>query len=240
MQIIVTKNYDEMSQVAADIYKEHLVKQPETVLGLATGSTPLGMYERLVKYHQDGLDFSKVTSFNLDEYIGLAGHHPASYRYFMEEHLFGKVNIRPEQIFIPSGVADDPESECEAYEKRLQDAGGIDLQVLGIGVNGHIGFNEPGTPLNSTTHVVELTASTREANARFFESIEEVPTHAISMGIKSIMKARRIILLASGESKAEAVAQAVKGPITPDLPASVLQLHPNVQFVIDEAAGRLL
>ncbi len=240
MEIIVTKNYDEMSKVAADIFKEHLEKQPKTVLGLATGSTPIGMYEKLVEYHKAGLDFSQVTSFNLDEYIGLAGDHPASYRYFMEEQLFGLVNINPENIFIPNGAAEDPEAESQAYEERLKAAGGIDLQVLGIGTNGHIGFNEPGTPFNTTTHVVELTSSTREANARFFDSIDEVPTHAISMGIKSIMKARRIILLASGESKAEAIAQAVKGPITPDLPASVLQLHPNVQFIIDEAAGRLL
>ncbi|MGI6149044.1 MAG: glucosamine-6-phosphate deaminase [Firmicutes bacterium] len=240
MQVLVTKDYAAMSRAAADIFKEHLKNHPQTVLGLATGSTPLGMYEWLIKYHQDGLDFSQVTTFNLDEYIGLAGDHPASYRYFMEEHLFGHVNVPKERIFIPNGMAEDPEAECRAYDELIRKLGGIDLQVLGIGVNGHIGFNEPGTPFEATTHVAELTASTREANARFFASIDEVPTHAISMGIKSIMHARRIVLLANGEHKAEAVAAAVKGPVTPDLPASVLQLHPDVTFVVDEAAGRLL
>ncbi|HHT72348.1 MAG TPA: glucosamine-6-phosphate deaminase [Firmicutes bacterium] len=240
MEIIITKNYEEVSKKAADIYKEHMEKQPQTVLGFATGSTPLGMYEWLIKYHEAGLDFSKVTTFNLDEYIGLAGDHPASYRYFMEEHLFGKVNVPKGSIHVPNGMAENPDEECQAYEERIRKAGGIDLQVLGIGINGHIGFNEPGTPFNTLTHVAELTESTREANARFFSSMDEVPTHAISMGIKSIMHARRIILLANGEHKAEAVAAAVKGPITPELPASVLQLHPNVQFIIDEAAGRLL
>jgi len=198
MQVLVTKDYAAMSRAAADIFKEHLKNHPQTVLGLATGSTPLGMYEWLIKYHQDGLDFSQVTTFNLDEYIGLAGDHPASYRYFMEEHLFGHVNVPKERIFIPNGMAEDPEAECRAYDELIRKLGGIDLQVLGIGVNGHIGFNEPGTPFEATTHVAELTASTREANARFFASIDEVPTHAISMGIKSIMHARRSPIGRSG------------------------------------------
>lgn len=240
MEVIITKDYEEMSKKAADIYKEHIERQPKTVLGFATGSTPLGMYEWLIRYHREGLDFSQVTTFNLDEYIGLAGDHPASYRCFMEEKLFGHINVPKDRIYIPNGMAEDPEAECRAYEELIRKMGGIDLQVLGIGVNGHIGFNEPGTPFNTTTHVAELAPATREANSRFFSSMDEVPTHAISMGIKSIMHARRIILLANGEHKAEAVAAAVKGPITPDLPASVLQLHPNVQFIVDEAAGRLL
>jgi len=240
MKVIVVKDYDAMSKAAADIFKEQIEKQPRSVLGLATGSTPMGMYEWLIKYHQEGLDFSQVTTFNLDEYVGLAASHPASYRYFMEEKLFRHVNIPQEHINIPDGTAADLEAECRAYEEKIEKAGGIDLQVLGIGANGHIGFNEPGTPFEAITHVAELAPNTREANARFFNSTAEVPTHAFSMGIKTIMHARRIVLLANGGHKAEAVAAAVNGPVTPEVPASVLQLHPNVVFIVDEAAGRLL
>lgn len=240
MNIVIVENFDQMSEHAANMLRNQILTKPDSVLGLATGSTPLGVYRLLAEYHEMGLDFSEITTFNLDEYIGLAADHPASYRYYMEENLFSKVNAAKKNIHIPNGMAPDLEKECERYELRIQNAGGIDIQILGIGTNGHIGFNEPGTEFGTTTHVVDLTESTISDNARFFESRDDVPTQAISMGIKSIMKARNIVLMANGESKADAIVQAVKGPVTTDLPASVLQLHPSVTFVVDKAAASKL
>lgn len=198
------------------------------------------MYKLLVEYHKMGTDFSKVTTFNLDEYVGLRPDHPQSYRWYMEENFFSKVNIKKEQTFIPNGVAEDLEAECLRYEDLIKQAGGIDLQLLGIGSNGHIGFNEPGSEFGTITRVVDLAESTIKDNSRFFESIDEVPTQAISMGIKTIMQAKEIILMASGGSKADAIYAAVYGPVTTEVPASVLQLHPAATLVVDQAAASKL
>lgn len=240
MNILVVANFDSMSAEAAKIVYGQIMRKPNSVLGLATGSTPLGVYKLLVEYHNRGMDFSRVTTFNLDEYVGLGPDHPQSYRRYMHEHLFSKVNINPERTFIPNGLAEDLEAECRRYDELIRQAGGIDLQILGIGTNGHIGFNEPGTEFGSTTHVVDLAESTIRDNARFFESIDQVPTRAISMGIKSIMQAKEIILMASGGSKADAIYAAVHGPVTTAVPASVLQLHPSVTLVVDQAAASKL
>lgn len=237
MNVIVVNNFDRMSEEAAKLLVAQVRTKPGSVLGLATGSTPLGVYKLLAEYHQAGVDFSRVITFNLDEYIGLAPDHPQSYRYYMEENLFSKINIKQENTHVPSGIAPDLEAECRRYEEAIRQAGGIDLQLLGIGSNGHIGFNEPGTPFDSTTQIVDLTESTIRDNSRFFDSPDEVPTQAVSMGIKSIMQAKSIVLIASGGSKADAVCAAVHGPVTPEVPASVLQLHPSVTIVVDQAAG---
>ncbi|MFS8501779.1 MAG: glucosamine-6-phosphate deaminase, partial [Caldicoprobacter sp.] len=200
MKVIICKNYDEMSQTAAEIVAKQINSNPHTVLGLATGSTPVGMYKTLVKMYKEGkVDFSNVVTFNLDEYVGLDKDHPCSYHRFMDENLFNHINIKRENVHLPNGVAPSLEEECKAYEKMIAKAGGITLQVLGIGHNGHIGFNEPGTPFHSLTHVVELAQRTIEANSRFFNSPDEVPRKAISMGIKTIMQAQKILLLASGK-----------------------------------------
>jgi glucosamine-6-phosphate deaminase len=240
LQIKIAKDYAEMSRLAADMISRLIEDRPDAVLGLATGSTPVGLYEELVKRHKAGLDFSRVTTFNLDEYYGLHGEHPASYNYYMWEHLFGKINISKEKVNLPNGAAPDPEEECRRYEDKIAAAGGIDLQILGIGSNAHIGFNEPGTPFGSVTSLVKLAPATIQANARFFEREEDVPRKAFSMGIKSIMRCRSIVLLANGEGKADAVAAAVQGPVTEEVPASVLQLHPNCTFILDEAAAKKL
>jgi glucosamine-6-phosphate deaminase len=224
----------------AKIVQAQIAVKPDSVLGLATGSTPLGTYRKLVEMAKDGLDFSQVTTFNLDEYVGLAGDHPQSYRYYMEQNLFSGVNIPREKTFIPNGTAADLAAECAAYEEKIKGAGGIDLQLLGIGSNAHIGFNEPGSEFGSTTRLVDLAESTIEDNSRFFASREEVPTQAISMGIKSIMQAKQIVLMANGENKADAIWATVLGPVTSDVPASVLQLHPFVTLVLDEAAASKL
>jgi glucosamine-6-phosphate deaminase len=237
MNVIVVNNFNRMSEEAAKLLVAQVRTKPGSVLGLATGSTPLGVYKLLAEYHQAGVDFSRVITFNLDEYIGLAPDHPQSYRYYMEENLFSKINIKQENTHVPSGIAPDLEAECRRYEEAIRQAGGIDLQLLGIGSNGHIGFNEPGTPFDSTTQIVDLTESTIRDNSRFFDSPDEVPTQAVSMGIKSIMQAKSIVLIASGGSKADAVYAAVHGPVTPEVPASVLQLHPSVTIVVDQAAG---
>ncbi|MDI9484691.1 MAG: glucosamine-6-phosphate deaminase [Bacillota bacterium] len=237
MNVIVVNNFNRMSEEAAKLLVAQVRTKPGSVLGLATGSTPLGVYKLLAEYHQAGVDFSRVITFNLDEYIGLAPDHPQSYRYYMEENLFSKINIKQENTHVPSGIAPDLEAECRRYEEAIRQAGGIDLQLLGIGSNGHIGFNEPGTPFDSTTQIVDLTESTIRDNSRFFDSPDEVPTQAVSMGIKSIMQAKSIVLVASGGSKADAVCAAVHGPVTPEVPASVLQLHPSVTIVVDQAAG---
>lgn len=240
MKIIVVSDYERMSEEVAKIVQAQIAVKPDSVLGLATGSTPLGTYRKLVEMAKDGLDFSQVTTFNLDEYVGLAGNHPQSYRYYMEQNLFSGVNIPREKTFIPNGTAADLAAECAAYEEKIKGAGGIDLQLLGIGSNAHIGFNEPGSEFGSTTRLVDLAESTIEDNSRFFASREEVPTQAISMGIKSIMQAKQIVLMANGENKADAIWATVLGPVTSDVPASVLQLHPFVTLVLDEAAASKL
>lgn len=204
MKILVVKNYDEMSKVAAKELAEVISKKPESILGLATGGTPVGMYKELIDMHKnEELDFSKVTTVNLDEYVGLSGEHDQSYRYFMDSNLFNHVNIRKEYTYVPNGLAEDMRQECVNYDKRIEELGGIDVQVLGIGSNGHIGFNEPSDTLSLGTHVTELAESTVEANSRYFASKEEVPTKALTMGLGAIMKAKKILLMVSGESKAE-------------------------------------
>lgn len=240
MNVVVVTNFDSMSAEVAKTVFAQIVRKPDSVLGLATGSTPLGVYSLLAEYHARGTDFSRLTTFNLDEYVGLAPDHPQSYHWYMRENFFSKVNIKPDRIFIPNGMAEDLEAECLRYDELIKQAGGIDLQLLGIGSNGHIGFNEPGTEFGTTTHIVDLAESTIRDNARFFESIDQVPTRALSMGIKSIMQAKEVILMASGGSKADAVCAAVKGPVTTAVPASVLQLHPCVTFVVDQAAASRL
>lgn len=240
MNIVVVNNFDRMSEEVAKLMREQIIKKPSSVLGLATGSSPICVYRLLAEYHEKGIDFSALTTFNLDEYVGLDEEHPQSYRHYMDENLFSKVNIKPENTFIPNGVANDLDLEAKNYETLIRQAGGIDLQILGIGTNAHIGFNEPGTAFNAETQVVDLAESTINDNARFFESMDEVPTKAISMGIKTIMKAKNIILMATGGSKADAIHATIRGPITTDVPASVLQLHPSVTFVVDQAAASKL
>lgn len=240
INVIVVNNFDSMSEEVAKIVYAQIGRKADSVLGLATGGSPVGVYKLLAEYYARGADFSQITTFNLDEYVGLAGDHPQSYRYYMEEQLLSKVNIQKENFHIPNGIAADLQVECNRYEQLIRRAGGVDLQLLGIGTNAHIGFNEPGTPFGVTTQVVDLAESTIKDNSRFFAHIEEVPTQAISMGIKSIMQAKSIVLMANGGSKADAIFAAVRGPVTPDVPASVLQLHPSVTFVVDQAAGSKL
>ena len=239
MKILVVKNYDEMSKVAAKELAEIISKKPEATLGLATGGTPVGMYKELIDMHKNNsLDFSKVTTVNLDEYVGLSGEHDQSYRYFMDSNLFNHVNIRKEYTYVPSGLAEDMLKECVNYDKRIEELGGIDVQVLGIGSNGHIGFNEPSDTLSLGTHVTDLAESTIEANSRYFASKEEVPTKALTMGLGAIMKAKKILLMVSGESKAEIMDKVVNGKITTQVPASFLQMHKDVVLIIDEDAAR--
>ena len=237
MKIYVSEDYKDMSRKAANIVSAHVILNPACVLGLATGSTPIGMYKQLIDWYNKGdLDFSQVKSVNLDEYVGLAPTHDQSYRYFMQTNLFDHVNIDPANTNVPNGLASDPEAECERYNQVIRSMGGIDVQVLGMGHNGHIGFNEPGHAFELETHVVDLTERTIEANARFFASKDEVPKRAITMGIKSIMQARQILVVVSGEDKAEIVKKAFYGPVVPEVPASILQMHPNVVLCGDKAA----
>ena len=241
MLVLVTKDYDEMSKEAAKRVAAMVRKKPDCVLGLATGSTPIGLYKELVRMHkEEGLDFSKVTTFNLDEYVGLPPEHNQSYHYFMWENLFKHINIDPRNVYIPQGMAENVDEFCEWYENRIKEVGGIDLQILGIGSNGHIAFNEPGSSLGSRTRIKTLKESTRRDNARFFSSIDEVPKYAITMGIGTIMEAQEIILLASGKNKADALKKTVEGPITAMCPASVLQLHRKATIIADEEAASLL
>jgi len=242
MEVIVKENYEEMSKFAAQLIAEVVRKKPRAVLGLATGSTPIGTYKELIRMHkEEGLDFSQIVTFNLDEYVGLPPDHPQSYRYFMNEHLFNHINIRMENTHIPNGMAKDLKAECEKYEQMIKEAGGIDIQLLGIGANGHIAFNEPGSSLSSRTRIKTLTEKTRQDNARFFDNeINKVPKYAITMGIGTILEARKLILLASGENKADAIARAVEGPITAQCPASVIQFHRNVVVIMDKAAASKL
>ena len=237
MKIYVAEDYQSMSRKAANIVSAQVILNPASVLGLATGSTPVGMYKQLIDWYNKGdLDFDQVKSVNLDEYVGLAPDHPQSYRYFMQTNFFDHINIDPAATNVPQGLAADPAAECARYNQVIRGLGGIDIQVLGIGHNGHIGFNEPGEAFELETHVVDLQESTIAANARFFEKKEDVPSRAITMGIKSIMQARQILVVVSGEDKAAIVKTAFTGPVTPQVPASILQMHPNVVLVGDRAA----
>ncbi|MCK8817854.1 glucosamine-6-phosphate deaminase [Natroniella sulfidigena] len=241
MKIIKTKDYEMMSKKAAFIVASQIGLKKDSILGLATGGTPVGMYQELIRFYQEGMiDFENVTTFNLDEYYGLSGDDEQSYRYYMEENFFKDINLKPENIHIPDGMADDVSAECDRYNQLLEAEGGIDLQVLGIGRNGHIGFNEPDTEFKVGTHFVKLDDETIEANARFFDNPEDVPQTAISMGIKNIMQAKKVVLLANGLEKADAIKKTIEGSISPQVPASVLQLHPDVTFVLDEQAASKL
>ena len=235
MKFITTDTYEKLSRQAANIISAQVIIKPDCVLGLATGSSPLGIYRQLIDWHQKGdIDFSDVTSVNLDEYVGLAATHEQSYRYFMQTNFFDHINIRPENTFVPDGCAADFERECAGYDARIESLGGIDLQLLGIGPDGHIGFNEPGDCFVKNTHVVELHASTIEANARFFAHAGEVPRRAVTMGMISIMQAKKILLIANGPAKKEILTRAFNGPITPEIPASILQLHPDITVIYSE------
>lgn len=226
-----------MSRKAANLISAQIIMKPNCVLGLATGSTPVGTYRQLVEWYEKGdLDFSEVMTVNLDEYKGLTRENPQSYYYFMNENLFGKVNINKTRTFLPDGTEPDSKTACENYNEILRAVGDVDLQLLGLGHNGHIGFNEPGESFSTETHCIDLSEQTIKANARFFENLEEVPRQAYTMGVKTIMSARRILIIVSGEDKAEIVKRAFFGPITPQVPASILQLHRNVTLVADEAA----
>lgn len=237
MRIYVAQDYNSMSQQAAALLSAQVILHPSSVLGLATGSTPVGMYRELIDRCSKGeVDFSRVQTVNLDEYVGLPETHSQSYRYFMQSNLFNHINIDMEATNFPNGMADKLEAECQRYDDTIHHLGGIDFQVLGLGHNGHIGFNEPGEVFVFGTHVVTLQESTLSANARFFNSKEEVPRQAITMGIGSIMQARQILVVVSGSDKAEIVKAAFTGPVTPQVPASILQFHPNVLLVGDRAA----
>ena len=237
MRIYLSEDYKAMSRRAANIISAQVITKPDSVLGLATGGTPVGAYQQLVEWYKKGdLSFAEIKTVNLDEYLGLSPHHEQSYRYFMQVNLFDHIDIKPENTHVLNGLAKDPQAECAAYNQLIRDLGGIDLQLLGMGHNGHIAFNEPGDDFGLETHVVTLTDRTIDANTRFFESRDEVLRHALSMGIKNIMQARRILIVVSGEEKAETVCKAFAGPVTKDVPASVLQLHPDVTLVGDRAA----
>ncbi len=241
MFIYEGKDYQDISERAAQIIASEILMKPDMVLGLATGSSPIGIYEQLVQWNKEGkVDFSKVTTVNLDEYKGLSPENNQSYRYFMNEHLFNHINIDKEKTHVPNGLEPDSEKACREYDELLKELGGIDVQVLGIGANGHIGFNEPDEEFCGGTHCVQLTESTIMANARFFDSPKEVPTEAYSMGIRDIMWARRIVLIAPGEQKAQALYDTVCGPVTPRVPGSILQLHKQVAVFADEAALALI
>ena len=237
MKLIKAKGYADMSRKAANIISAQVIMKPDCVLGLATGSSPEGTYKNLVEWYEQGdLDFGDVTTVNLDEYKGLAKEHEQSYYYFMHSHLFDFVNINPERTFLPDGMNADPDAECARYEGVIRATGGVDLQLLGLGRNGHIGFNEPGDVFEKGTHCVDLHPSTIEANKRFFASADDVPKQAYSMGIQTIMMAKKILVVVSGEDKAEAVKNSFFGPVTPKVPGSILQMHPDVTVVADEAA----
>lgn len=239
MKIYKEKTYEDMSKRAADIIAEQIKNKPDSVLGLATGSTPIGMYEKLVeKYNNHEIDFSKITTINLDEYKGLDPENNQSYHYFMNEHLFSKVNIPSANIHLPDGKEEDEEKVCKEYDDIIEKSGGIDIQVLGIGENGHIGFNEPSDKFSKGTNCVNLTKNTIEVNSRFFKSIDEVPTKAYTMGIESIFSAKKIILMANSKKKADILKKALTGDITPEVPASILQKHPDVVVIGDEEALR--
>ena len=237
MRIIRAKNYEHMSRQAANLISAQVILKPDSVLGLATGSSPIGTYEQLIEWHKKGdLDFSRVRTVNLDEYVGLAPVDSQSYYCFMRRNFFDHVNIYPANTHIPYGLNPNAEDECSRYDETIHRLGGIDLQLLGLGVNGHIGFNEPADAFPKGTHMVSLTDSTVQANKRFFEKEEDVPRYAYTMGICDIMQAKRVVMVVSGANKAETVKRAFFGPVTPACPASILQLHPDFTLVADEAA----
>ena len=238
MQVIIKETSEVASRLAARVVAELIQRQPYAVLGLAAGSTQLRLYEELGRMHrEEGLDFSRITTFNLDEYVGVARDHPTSFYAFMHQHLFNQINIPAEHIHIPDGLSQDTLLECERYERSIKSVGGIDLQILGIGRNGHIAFNEPSSSLASRTRVTRLSRRTIQDNARFFDSEDSVPTHSVTMGIGTILEARHCLLMAFGEDKKEAVTRAVEGPVSASLPASALQLHPQVKIFLDEKAA---
>lgn len=238
MEVLIADTYDEMSVRAASVIGEFINTKPNAVLGMATGSTPLGLYRELVRLHQDeGLDFAQVTTFNLDEYVGLLSDDPHSYHYFMHEHFFQHVDVPSGNIYIPSGTTGNDAAFCAWYEERIRECGGIDIQILGIGSDGHIGFNEPGSSLASRTRLKTLARQTIQDNARFFERPEDVPVYAITMGVGTILEARTIVMLANGQTKAAAVSRAIEGPVTSMITASALQLHPSVRVFLDRDAA---
>lgn len=238
MLVETLSDYEAISNHAAEIVARQVRRKPDSVIGFATGGTPLGLYRRLIQFHEnDGLDFSKITTFNLDEYVGLPPAHSQSYHYFMWENLFKHINVDPGRVFIPQSIHEDVDYFCAWYEEQIERVGGIDLQILGIGGNGHLAFNEPGSSLGSRTRIKTLTESTVQANARYFEKDETVPRFAITMGIGTIMEARKLLLLASGEGKADAIRATLEGPVTAMVPATIVQLHRYAIVVIDEAAA---
>ncbi len=237
MRVILCDNYEQMSTEAARLVESQIILKPDCVLGLATGSTPVGMYKKLVERFEEGaLDFSEVKTFNLDEYYPLSAENDQSYHYFMNENLFKYINVKKENIHIPSGEAADIDAECTEYENKIKNAGGVDLQILGIGQNGHIGFNEPDDNLNAKTHVTDLTESTIKANSRFFDSIDDVPTKAITMGIATILKSKKIILMACGVEKSDVIAELLTDDISTNNPATMLKTHPDVVIICDKDA----
>ena len=241
MRIISVKDYAQMSRAAANIISAQVILKPDCVLGLATGSSPVGAYQQLIKWYQKGdLDFARVTTVNLDEYMGLAPGHPQSYHFFMHDNFFDHIDIDPTHINIPDGTAADMEAECARYDAPLRSVGPIDMQLLGMGHNGHIGFNEPSDVFAKGTHVVSLSDSTRKANQRFFPSLDAVPAAAVSMGIFDIIQAKKVLMVASGKAKAQAIKEAFFGPVTPQVPASILQFHQDFTLVADEEALSLL
>ncbi|MCC3372329.1 glucosamine-6-phosphate deaminase [Cohnella sp. REN36] len=238
---IYVSNAEGIAKAASHSLIAQIDKKPDSVLGLATGTSPIMLYNEIVKEYLEGnVNFKRITSFNLDEYVGLSGDHEQSYRKFMEKHFFNRINIEISNTHIPNGEAENPDEECERYEELIRKAGGIDWQLLGIGLNGHIGFNEPGDSLIAVTHMVRLKEETRSANAKHFNSREEVPTHAMTVGMASILKAKKIIVIAMGREKAHIVQQTIMGPITTKLPASFLQIHPDVTFFLDTESAMLL
>ncbi len=238
MRVIVEKDAEAVARRAARITAAFIHQKPSCVLGLPTGSTPLGMYRELIRMHrEEGLDFSRVVTFNLDEYLGLGPDHPQSYRYFMQKHLFDHINIRPENTHVPDGLTRDFETYGRQYEHAIADAGGIDLQILGIGADGHVAFNEPGSSLDSRTRIKALASETVRDNARFFDSEDQVPRLAVTVGVATILEARRCMLLATGSAKAPAVAAMIEGPVTAQITASALQWHRHVLALVDEEAG---
>ncbi len=240
MKLIIVKDYEEMSQTAAEIVAEQVKIKPDSIIGFATGSTPIGLYKKLIKKYENGeVSFKGITTVNLDEYVGLDGEHEQSYNYFMNHNLFNHIDVDKNNVNIPNGKPNGLYAECVRYMDKLENLK-QDIQILGIGSNGHIGFNEPGTRFKSVTHVVELTESTIQDNSRLFDDISEVPRMAITMGISEIMNAKHILVLANGEGKAEAVYKMIKGEVTEACPASVLQNHPNCTVIIDEKAAKLL
>lgn len=237
MKVIVAKNYDELSQKAAEIIAQQMKEKKNSVLGLATGSTPIGTYEKLVEFYQNGqIDFSQITTVNLDEYKGLTPDNDQSYRYFMNDHLFSKVNVKMDQTNVPDGTEKDSDKACRDYDCIINATGGIDLQLLGLGHNGHIGFNEPDTVFSKGTHCVKLTESTINANSIFFPTIDDVPKEAYTMGIGSIMSAAKVLIVVSGKSKAPIIKKILTGDITPNVPASALMLHRDCTMIVDEDA----